>query len=442
MQRTARTPTPAEVQKQVMAAVADNVTDEQSSPSRRAHLDRQHRHAEGPAGLDRDDAAPRHHRARRVDQRSREAVDAGARARVLALPGLPRAHRRSGRHLLRQGRAAPAAEATPTSTRRQHAAASTPPARTAVRARRRPERLAAAAPRSSRATSTWRSSSTSMARRSGLPRSKTSSKRSSARSKTNTTRPRPNRATNRSASSKPAACSRSRRAHRRAGHQPPAQLPALRRRRLRNRRRPGDRQRATASRPPAKRVVVDDVEFRVLEADERRVQRSACDGCCRRNQRKARSDRRRGDRAGEAVARAREQPRPTDQNAAQAIVLRRRDFRESSRIVTVPDAGARQDHGTRQGRASAPTRRCWAGIDFLNELDATFSADRGGLRLFLTRAKPERANGVRCVNHRRFLASQPHCVAGRQPPARRADPIPEMFDHAATADSTCSNAAR
>jgi DNA repair protein RecO (recombination protein O) len=63
-----------------------------------------------------------------------------------------------------------------------------------------------------------------------------------------------------------------------------------------------------------------------------------------------------------------------------AIVLRRSDFRESSRIVTC----LTREHGRLVGLAKGahrPDSPFLGRIDFLHEVIATFSADRGGLRL-------------------------------------------------------------
>ncbi len=76
-----------------------------------------------------------------------------------------------------------------------------------------------------------------------------------------------------------------------------------------------------------------------------------------------------------------------------AIVLRRSDFRESSRIVTC----LTRDHGRITGLAKGahrPDSPFLGRLDFLNEIDAVFSPDRGGLRLL------ERAT---LVNERRAL---------------------------------------
>ena len=83
-------------------------------------------------------------------------------------------------------------------------------------------------------------------------------------------------------------------------------------------------------------------------------------------------------------------------------MLRRRDFRESSRIVTC----LTREHGKITGLAKGahrPDSPMLGRIDFLNEVEATFSADRGGLRL-LTRAKLTRERRA-LRQPRRFLAA-------------------------------------
>ena len=70
------------------------------------------------------------------------------------------------------------------------------------------------------------------------------------------------------------------------------------------------------------------------------------------------------------------------QVTVQAIVLRRTDFRESSRIVTC----LTKEHGRIAGLAKGahrPDSPFLGRLDFLNQIRATFSADRGGLRLLL-----------------------------------------------------------
>jgi len=89
--------------------------------------------------------------------------------------------------------------------------------------------------------------------------------------------------------------------------------------------------------------------------------------------------------APEPAAAGRRRPRKT---ALRAIVLKRSDFRESSRIVTC----LTREHGRLVGLAKGahrPDSPFLGRLDFLNEVLATFSADRGGLRLL------ERAELVR-----------------------------------------------
>jgi DNA repair protein RecO (recombination protein O) len=67
---------------------------------------------------------------------------------------------------------------------------------------------------------------------------------------------------------------------------------------------------------------------------------------------------------------------------APAIVLRRTDFSETSRIITCLG----REHGRVVGLAKGahrPDSPFLGRLDFLNEVRATFSADRGGLRLLL-----------------------------------------------------------
>lgn len=85
-----------------------------------------------------------------------------------------------------------------------------------------------------------------------------------------------------------------------------------------------------------------------------------------------------------------------------AIVLRRSDFRESSRIVTC----LTREHGRISGLAKGahrPDSPFLGRIDFLNEVRATFSADRGGLRLLLRVELLRERRGLR--EPRRFVAA-------------------------------------
>lgn len=107
-----------------------------------------------------------------------------------------------------------------------------------------------------------------------------------------------------------------------------------------------------------------------------------------------------------------------------AIVLKRSDFRESSRIVTC----LTREHGRVVGLAKGahrPDSPFLGRLDFLNEVIATFTADRGGLRLL------ERAELVR---ERRALREPARYLAACHlaqlcdfalPDAR---PEPEVFD--------------
>ncbi|MCR9245752.1 MAG: DNA repair protein RecO [bacterium] len=84
-----------------------------------------------------------------------------------------------------------------------------------------------------------------------------------------------------------------------------------------------------------------------------------------------------------------------------ATILRRSDFRESSRIVTV----VTREHGRIAGLAKGahrPDSPFLGRIDFLNEVRATFSPDRGGLRL-LVRAE--------LIHERRHLRQPERFVA-------------------------------
>lgn len=85
-----------------------------------------------------------------------------------------------------------------------------------------------------------------------------------------------------------------------------------------------------------------------------------------------------------------------------AIVLRRSDFRESSRIVTCLS----RDHGRISGLAKGAHRgdSVFLGrLDFLNEVTATWGADRGGLRLLVRVDLVRERRALR--EPRRFLAA-------------------------------------
>ena len=85
-----------------------------------------------------------------------------------------------------------------------------------------------------------------------------------------------------------------------------------------------------------------------------------------------------------------------------AIVLRRSDFRESSRIVTC----LTREHGRVTGLAKGahrPDSPFLGRIDFLNEVRATFGPDRGGLRLLVRADLVRERRALR--EPRRFLAA-------------------------------------
>lgn len=85
-----------------------------------------------------------------------------------------------------------------------------------------------------------------------------------------------------------------------------------------------------------------------------------------------------------------------------AIVLRRSDFRESSRIVTCLS----REHGRLTGLAKGahrPDSPFLGRLDFLNEVRATFSADRGGLRLLERTELVRERRALRAP--RRFVAA-------------------------------------
>lgn len=85
-----------------------------------------------------------------------------------------------------------------------------------------------------------------------------------------------------------------------------------------------------------------------------------------------------------------------------AVVLRRSDFRESSRIVTCLTRDQGRVTALAKG-AHRPDSPFLGRIDFLNELQATFGADRGGLRLFVRADLVRERRGLRA--RRRYLAA-------------------------------------
>ncbi|MGE3175687.1 MAG: DNA repair protein RecO [Planctomycetota bacterium] len=107
-----------------------------------------------------------------------------------------------------------------------------------------------------------------------------------------------------------------------------------------------------------------------------------------------------------------------------ALVWKRFDFRESSRVVAL----LLRDHGVVHALAKGAHRAgspLLGRIDFLNELDVELSADREGLRLLLRASLQLERRGLRTP--RRFLAAS-HFVDACDAalPAGRGDP--DLFD--------------
>lgn len=107
-----------------------------------------------------------------------------------------------------------------------------------------------------------------------------------------------------------------------------------------------------------------------------------------------------------------------------AIVLRRTDFRESSRIVTC----LTRDHGRIKALAKGahrPDSAFLGRLDFLNEVRATFAADRGGLRLL---ARAELVRERRTLREPgRFLAAS-HLAQLCEFAMPDARPAPEVYE--------------
>jgi DNA repair protein RecO (recombination protein O) len=107
-----------------------------------------------------------------------------------------------------------------------------------------------------------------------------------------------------------------------------------------------------------------------------------------------------------------------------AIVLRRTDFRESSRIVTC----FTRDHGCIAGLAKGAHRpdSVFCGrLDFLNEVRATFGPDRGGLRLLVRAELVRERRALR--EPVRFLAAS-HLAQLCELAVPDARPAPELYE--------------
>jgi len=126
--------------------------------------------------------------------------------------------------------------------------------------------------------------------------------------------------------------------------------------------------------------------------------------------------------SGPAAPAARQRRRRTE--PVRAIVLRRSDFRESSRIVTC----LAREHGRMVGLAKGahrPDSPFLGRIDFLNEVVATFSADCGGLRLLERVELVRERRGLR--EPTRFLAAS-HLARLCDVAVPDGQPEPRVFD--------------
>ena len=115
---------------------------------------------------------------------------------------------------------------------------------------------------------------------------------------------------------------------------------------------------------------------------------------------------------------------PTRGLRCQALLWRRSDFRESSRVVTL----ATREHGLVRALAKGahrPDSPFLGRLDFLNELTIQLSAERGGLRLLLRADLVHERRNLRST--RRFLAAS-HLAFVSNFGFAPDQPSPELFD--------------
>ena len=125
-----------------------------------------------------------------------------------------------------------------------------------------------------------------------------------------------------------------------------------------------------------------------------------------------------------AESQSRRRTGPTRGLRCQALLWRRSDFRETSRVVTL----ATRDHGLVRALAKGahrPDSVFLGRLDFLNELTIQLSAERGGLRLLLRADLIHERRSLRTT--RRFLAAS-HLAFVSNFGFAPDQPAPELFD--------------